>query len=85
MKEEESERESDTTNRERLLEAMKQFAMHDKVTGFINTTLKCVKCGVKVQNNFSEPSGNRKMPCRVFYLTLHYKTWSGIRGQKVNI
>jgi hypothetical protein len=38
--------------------------------------LKCVKCGVKVQNKLSELSGNRKMPCRVFYLTLHPGTES---------
>jgi hypothetical protein len=41
----------DTINREKLLKAMKEFKILQKLTGLVRATLEHVKC--KVQNNLS--------------------------------
>jgi hypothetical protein len=46
----------DATNREKLLQAMKELTIHQKLTGLARANLEHVKCSVKVQNNLLEPS-----------------------------
>lgn len=47
----------DTTDRDKLLEATKKSKITHKLTGLVRATLKYAKCGVKMQNNVSEPFG----------------------------